>query len=248
MWTFVGRLHPAVLSNTGPEQRVKIGDVLADEVMNLRRNPRSTNRRRFRRVAGTIPSRTHVADRRIEPDVPVIAGAIGNLEPEISRRPRNVPIAEFGRSRNSLEEIRDLRLQVLAALRPIFQETVHLRAARTGGCAVRISGFAPESVLRGLIRSVGCRCAALLAAVAVLIRRVTLRACPFDEPVGEKRLDFRIVKLRHFASRRSARPSAARPRSGRTARGCPRCACCRSCRTRYRSRRSPAHGLPSSRR
>src|SRR5436190_4390211 len=70
------------LQHSRPKQRVKVSDVLADKMVNLA-------------VVGTPPvvellavgrtpllRRCHVTDRRIEPDVPIIAGAVGNLETE----------------------------------------------------------------------------------------------------------------------------------------------------------------------
>ena len=62
--------------------------------------------------------------------------------------------------------------------------------------AVRTSGVAPLSVLTRvdqLGRAVVV--AALAAVVAVLIRRLALRARAVDEPVGQERAGLRVVEL-----------------------------------------------------
>ena len=187
--------------------------------------------------------RGDVADRRVEPDVPVVARAVGNLEAEVRRRPRDVPVAQ-----RLAEEVAlpgSWRLRLASARRVCvhsFKKAVQLLdVARTGAWPCGAPAWRRESVLTGIDqvgRAVGR--AALVATVAVLVGRLALGAGPFDEPVGQKRAGLGVVELRHLLLARPGRPCAARPRSRRTARDSPGCSCCRSCRTRCRSRRSRA--------
>ena len=74
--------------------------------------------------------------------------------------------------------------------------------------AERISGVVPLSVLTGFFRSAGrVRRAALLARVAVLIRRAAVGARAFDEAIGEEHAFLRVEELRDLALRRRAPPS-----------------------------------------
>ena len=70
--------------------------------------------------------RADVADRGVEPDVPVIAGTVGNLEAEVRRRPRDVPIVQRLAQEVALQIVGDLGLKVPAALRPLFEKPVQL--------------------------------------------------------------------------------------------------------------------------
>src|SRR5690606_27461534 len=66
-----------------PEQRVKVGDILADEVMHLalRRLPPISQLL----TVGLTPLQRagDVADRRVEPDIPIVAGRISDLGAKI---------------------------------------------------------------------------------------------------------------------------------------------------------------------
>ena len=141
--------------------------------------------------------RADVADRGVEPDVPVVAGTVGNLEAEVRRRPRNVPIVQRLAEEMALQIVGDLGLKVFAVLRPLFEKPVQLfdideqvigladfrRAARERAHRVDQLGRAVMG-------------AALVAIVAVLARRLALRASPLDEPIGQKRAGLGVVKLR----------------------------------------------------
>src|SRR5204863_6258075 len=66
--------------------------------------------------------RGHITDRSVEPDVPVVPRAVGNLETEIGRRTRYVPIVQRLAEEVALQVIGDLGLQMLTALRPLFEK------------------------------------------------------------------------------------------------------------------------------
>ncbi len=69
---------------------------------------------------------SEIADRRVEPHVPVIARAVGNLESEIRRRSGDVPVSKRFAEKVALQVVGDLRLQVRSALRPFVEKAVQL--------------------------------------------------------------------------------------------------------------------------
>ena len=79
-----------------PEQRVEIQNVLADEMHELGVGtlfPDSVEVDPL--LIGERLEGTHVADRRVEPDVKIFARGIGNSKTEIRRVTRDIPVAEF---------------------------------------------------------------------------------------------------------------------------------------------------------
>ena len=103
-----------------------------------------------------LPRRGQVADGGVEPDVPVIARAVGNLEAEIGRRPRHVPIVQRLAEEMALQVVGHFGLQRARSRRPTASRKPCSCSMLTNKwLAVRISGLAPESVLTGSIRSVG---------------------------------------------------------------------------------------------
>ena len=109
-----------------PEQRVEVGDVLANEVMDFRLLAAPPIVVLLAVPIAPLLGRPDVSDRRIKPHVPVVAGTVGNLEAEIRRRPRNIPIPQRFAQEMALQIVGHLRLQVPAALGPLVQEVVQL--------------------------------------------------------------------------------------------------------------------------
>src|SRR5262245_10470009 len=70
------------LEHAGPEQRVKVSNVLADEMVNpaVRRAPPIIEPLAMP-IAPLLCGR-HVTDRRVVPDVPEVAGTVGDLKPK----------------------------------------------------------------------------------------------------------------------------------------------------------------------
>src|SRR5207302_7978409 len=103
---------------------MKIRDVLADEVMDFGPAPIGIRPARppvlkFLSLPGTpFRERRHIADRRVEPDVPAVFRAVGDLESEVGGRPRHVPFPARLAEEMSLSGIGDLGLQMLSRLRP----------------------------------------------------------------------------------------------------------------------------------
>ncbi len=82
----------------GPEQRVEVRNVLADEVVELVCGcPRPRTRRsRGSSSPAEIQEARHVADRRVEPDVEELVALAGDPEAEVGRIARDVPVLEAG--------------------------------------------------------------------------------------------------------------------------------------------------------
>jgi hypothetical protein len=141
--------------------------------------------------------RRHVADRRVEPDVPVITRAVGDLEAEIRGRPGDVPISQRFVEEVSLEVIGDLPLEVAARLSPLVEKVVQLfqpdeqvplraqfrRGARQGADRV--------DQVRGSIRG-----PALVAVIAILVSSFAFGTSSFHEPIGQECPRLGVVQLR----------------------------------------------------
>ena len=86
-----------------PEQRVEVDDVLADEVilLDVGRGHELVEAARFGRVRAAggagievLLERRQIADRRVEPDVEVFARRVRDLDAEVRRIARDVPVVE----------------------------------------------------------------------------------------------------------------------------------------------------------
>ena len=125
------------LEHRWPEERVKIGDVLADEVTDLNRGIVEASiavfRPPFARRSDNLPHRAcirqtgDVPHRSIDPDIEIISRCVGNFETEIRRWTTDVPIAQFFIQKCAVQPIRNLWLErpraiVAVTARPFFQE------------------------------------------------------------------------------------------------------------------------------
>ncbi|MNS42569.1 hypothetical protein D3C72_749500 [compost metagenome] len=188
-----------------PEQRVEVQDVLADEVVLLGGRMRAdpgveVDAPLLRQVleAGVV------ADRRVQPDVEVLAGGAGDLEAEVGRVARDVPVGQ-GRglalaAQPFLHLVGGLGLRQVG--HPLAQE----------GLAARI-GQLEEEVRRRLAHRRGARHhrvrvlqvgrhvsrAAHLARVAVLVLGAALRAFALDEAVRQEHVLDRVEELLDIA-------------------------------------------------
>ena len=142
----------------------------------------------------------HVPDRRIQPHVKIFTRRIGNLEAEVGRIARDVPIGEFVlafRTQPFLHLVGGLGLQ-RAAARPFAQkllagvgrefEKIMVGIAQlrfcTGHGGVRVDQIGGH---------VGC--AAYFAVVAILILGVALGTFAFDEAIRQEHIFDRVVEL-----------------------------------------------------
>ena len=73
---------------------MKVGNVLADEVVDLGVVAGPPGVEVLGSAIAPLPGRGHVADGGVEPDVPVVARRVGDLEAEVRIRSRHVPVPE----------------------------------------------------------------------------------------------------------------------------------------------------------
>ena len=208
----VGHLAAAEVQQGRPEQGVKGDDVLADEVVLLGGRIRHESAIVHADLAQIVFQRSEVADRRIEPDIEVLARRIRNLDAKVGRVAADVPVAQVAFAglvgqQPLLDLVVDLALQVrlaawVAALRPFLQvlgaarirqfEEVVLRVAQHGRDAGqrRIRIFQIGRAVNG---------AAFLAVVPVLVLGAAFRAFALDETVRQEHVLFGIEELRDDA-------------------------------------------------
>ena len=94
MRTFVGSENPDDFEHAWPEQRVEVRDVLADEMVDLDIVAAPPVVQSLAVPVTPLLRGSDVADGSIEPDVPVVAGTVGDLESEIGCGSRDIPIAQ----------------------------------------------------------------------------------------------------------------------------------------------------------
>ena len=190
----------------------------------------------------------HVAHRGVEPDIPVLARGVGNLEAEVGGRPGDIPVAERLAEKVPGEVVGDPRIERPGRLGSTPPGSrAGPRSSRTGARPTAPPARLPESVLTGVDqfgRGVGGP--ALLAGVAVLVGRAALRAGALHEPVGEKHARLGIEQLLHVPGDHEAPLPAEPARARRRAAGWPGCRWSRSGRRRSGSRRSRPGGPPAS--
>ncbi len=179
-----------------PEQRVEIQDVLADEVHQLgfriRPPPGIEIEAVVLRVAGEA---RHVAYRRVEPDIEILARRAGNLEAEIGRVAADVPVRQAG-GEPFLHLVGGLVLQ-RARFRPFAQEGLAVAELEEMVLGIPVHRRRPRYCRQRILqvgRAVGG--AAGLAVVAVLVRRAALRTFALDEAVRQEHVLHRVVQLR----------------------------------------------------
>ena len=114
------------LEHTRPEQRMEISDVFANEVMHFGGGALPPIVKLLAGAFAPFPSAGDIANRRIEPNVPVVSRRVRNLKTEVRSRSRDIPVAERLAKEMALQVIRHFGLQVFPALRPFFQERVQL--------------------------------------------------------------------------------------------------------------------------
>ncbi len=90
----VGCLATGEMQHRRPEEHVEIDDVLADEVHLFRGRVGKKRLEIQAALRAQGLERGEIADRRIEPDIEILARRIGNLDAEIRRVARDVPVGE----------------------------------------------------------------------------------------------------------------------------------------------------------
>ena len=188
------------LEHRRPEQRVEVHDVLPDEVVLLGRR---AGLHPFVEVQTALGAQVLeagvVTDRGVEPHVEVLARCAGDLEAEVRRVARDVPVGQrgfavfaepflhlVGRFR-LCETGHPLAQELLAALVRELEEIVRGRLANRRGARDH----------RVRVQQVGGRVgrAADFARVAVLVLRAALRAFALDEAVRQEHFLDRVIRL-----------------------------------------------------
>src|SRR5690606_30530704 len=147
-------------------------------------------------AAGQREQAGEVADRRVEPDVEVLARVAGDLEAEVGRVAGNVPVAQAALGVDPFTQLGLDAGDGDFALQPVAQhrgEVADLEEEMLG--RAQLGGGAGDHRARFLQFGGRIGRAAGLAVVAVLVGRAAARADALDVAVGqEHRLD-RVVEL-----------------------------------------------------
>ncbi len=218
MWTFRGRLKPAVFSIAGQNSVWKYVMSLPMKWCTSVSGLRHQSVEILAVPVAPLAGRAQVADGGVEPHVPVLARAVRDLEAEIGGRARDVPVAQRLAEEMPLKVVGHLRLQGPAAVHPLGQKTVpalDVDEQVPGRADLRLGprerAHRVDQVGRAEVRQ------ALLATVAVLLRGLALGAGPLDEAVGQKRARHGIEKLGHVPLGHQAGPRRARQISSQQA-------------------------------
>ena len=204
----VRRLAAAEFQHRRPEQGVEGDDVLADEVHLLQRRVGHVGGKVFAAPVQQVFQRGQVANRRVQPDVEVLARRVRDGDAEVGRIAADVPVAHRGLAvLVQLEPFADLvqhlglqaRLAVaIVFARPLVQE---IQAAWVGQLE--------EEMLRAFQHRRRARqrrirldqigravdLAADLAVVAVLVLGVAVRAFALDEAVRQEHVLLGVEEL-----------------------------------------------------
>src|SRR5262249_32938380 len=111
----------SALQHGRPEQRVKIDDVLADDVVNSRLWVMPVGVKIPAGVATKFLGRGDVADRRIEADVEILIGLAGNFEAKVGTVATHIPVTQ-ALVEPGLDKIPHLRLQPPGRTHPLAQK------------------------------------------------------------------------------------------------------------------------------
>ena len=212
--------RPGELQHRGPEQRVEVDDVLADEVVLVDVGALQERREIDAALRQMRLEAREIADGGVEPDVEILARRVGNRNAEVRRIARDVPVgqplAALGRAVAQPFErlVRHFGLQASRLLGPFLQER------DAGGV-----GEPEEEVIRRLahgrragdrrvrIPEVGRRVegAAGFAGIAVLVLRPAFRAFALDVAVRQEDRLHRVVELLDRPGRDQRRHAVAQP-------------------------------------
>ena len=201
--------EPGPVEARGPEQGVEVGDVLADEVVDLggavlRPEVVEAELAALRPdPAAQVLEARHVADGRVQPDVEVLARPVRDLEAEVGRVARDVPVLEALRE-PLVELVGDLGLDATPFVlpgraepppHPVAQHRVEVRQPDEDLLGVTQLRGAPRDHRDGIAqiaRVVGRP--AELATVAELVRRPAPGTLAADVAIGQEHLALRIVE------------------------------------------------------
>ena len=183
----------------GPEQRMKVGDVFADEVILFGRGIRHEGVKIAPGFVEVVFQRGQISNRRVQPHVKILARRIGNLDAEIGGIAADIPVAK---TRITLQPfpclVRHFGLQARRVERPVAQELAALGIGQLK--EVMLGGFhhwRGASQRRVGVLQLGRRIdrAADFAGITILIFCATFRTFALDVPVRQEHVLERIIKL-----------------------------------------------------
>jgi hypothetical protein len=176
---------------------VEVGDVFTDEVVNFGGGVRSPPLFECAVVViAPLECGGDVADGCVEPDIPVIAGVIGDFEAEVGCWAGDVPIAEGLTEEVSAEVACDFGLKASTGLGPFFEEGVELFEFDEEVFGGADFGDGAGEHAAGVTEVRGCIGSAAGAAVITgLIRGIAAGAGSADESIGEEGTGDGIVEL-----------------------------------------------------
>ena len=179
-----------------PEQGMEVDDILADKVIQLGTGARVPEgvKAQFGAAAAEVLEAGHVADRRVQPDVEVLAGLAWNLKAEVGSITADVPLLQaavqpFGNlvGHGVLQgAAAGPLLQHVGKILQTEEEVLGVLEHRCGAGNGRARVFQLGRLVGG---------AAFFAVVAVLIFSRTLGAGALDETVGQEHALFRVKVL-----------------------------------------------------
>ena len=201
----VWHLHARKMQHRRPEQRVKVGNVLADEVILLGRWICHEGIKVATGFAEIIFQRGEVANRCVQPDIKILARCIRNFDPKVGRITADIPIAQSALALQPFAGfVRHFGLQARRIQCPLAQELAALRIRQLKEVMLGRLHHRRCACERGVgIFQIGRRVhsAAGFAGIAVLIFRTALRAFAFDVAIRQKHIFHRIKKLFDATSR-----------------------------------------------
>ena len=191
----------AAFQHGRPEQAVEVNDIFTDEVVQLGGGiflPVFIEAGGVAAFVAQILEGTHVANRRVQPDVEIFARCVRNFKTEVRRIAGDIPLLQAG-FKPLLHFVCHLLLQRTAAGPCLqhFAERGQIKEEVFGITHYRRSARNHRFRLDQFSRAVGR--AADFAVIAVLIRGFTFRAGAFYKTVRQEHAFFRIVKLRDGA-------------------------------------------------
>ena len=191
----VGFTKACTFEHGGPEQTMKIGDVFANEVIQLDLRVRLPARLPVLTGAFCqVAVRGDVANRRVQPHIKKLARRIRDLKPEVGRVARDVPVLQSG-FQPLAELVGNFRLQGAAAC-PLAQHGGKVAERKEILLGVAFYRLRARD-LANRIDKIGCIVGgtAVLAVVAVLILGAATRALALDVAIRQKHLALLVVEL-----------------------------------------------------
>ncbi|SJC40708.1 Uncharacterised protein [Shigella sonnei] len=198
----VGRLaEVAAFQHGRPEQAVEVNNIFTDEVVQLGGGvflPVFIEAGGIAALVAQILEGTHVANRRVQPDVEIFARRVRNFKTEVRRIAGDIPLLQAG-FKPFLHFVRHLLLQ-RAAAGPCLQHFAERRQIKEEVFGItHYRGSARNHRFRLDQFSRAICCAADFTVIAVLIWRFTFRAGAFYKTIRQEHAFFRVVQLRDSA-------------------------------------------------